>query len=240
MSGPLEQLQERLGYRFRAPGRLLEALTHPSYLQEHPEIPQNNQRLEFLGDAVLHLILTDALYLCFPEEREGVLSKRRAALTKGTFLADLARSFGLHEHLRLSLGEESTGGRTRGAALEDALEATIGAIFSDSDFSTTRRTVLAWYGDLSARLSEVESEENPKGRLQEIIQPLHGNEALRYEVTAIEGKDHARNYEVAVYVYARLIGRGRGSSKKLAEENAAREGLTTLAQAKPDAAEPVP
>ncbi|MBL9191423.1 MAG: ribonuclease III [Opitutaceae bacterium] len=227
----LSDLQERLGYTFRDPGLLVEALTHPSYLQDDPKTTQSNQRLEFLGDAVLHLLLTDALFQRYPEEREGSLTKRRATLTKGTYLAGLARHLGLEAMLRLGGGEESTGGRSRAAALEDAMEAVIGAIYRDSDFATVRTVVLAWYGDVDRRVAELESGENPKGRLQERVQPVHGNGALRYEVSSIDGKDHERSYEVVVYLKDQSIGRGRGPSKKVAEEAAAREALLHVDQA---------
>jgi ribonuclease-3 len=228
MNDPVSQLSQRLGYAFRDPALLERALTHTSYLPEHPEIAESNQRLEFLGDAVLQLVLTEALFLLFPGDREGALSKRRAALTKGTFLAGLARELGLDAALRLGTSEESSGGRLRSAALEDAFEALVGAAYLDSDLPTVRRTLLELYGSLSARLANTETEENPKGRLQELIQPEHGNNALRYEVTHITGEDHARAYEVAVYLLDRPLGTGRGSSKKLAEEAAAREALEKI------------
>lgn len=224
----LADLQRALGYAFRSPALLEEALTHSSYLADHPEVGASNQRLEFLGDAVLHFVLTEALFTLFPHDREGSLTQRRAMLTKGTFLTEMARSFGLERHLRLSASEESTGGRTRGAALEDAWEALIGAVYLDSDLATVRARILAWWGDLTARIDSTETSENPKGRLQEKVQPIHGNSALRYEVTAIIGEDHARIYEVAVYLHQQLIGRGSGSSKKIAEAEAAREALVTL------------
>jgi len=229
MTADLQALQHRLGHVFRNPAYLIEALTHPSFLQDNPQVTVSNQRLEFLGDAVLHLILTDALYQLYPDDREGNLTKRRAALTKGTFLAQLARDFGLDGRLRLGGGEESTGGRSRGAALEDAMEAVIGAIYRDSDLETTRKSLLGWYGDIGARLAAMETAENPKGRLQEQVQAVHGNDALRYEVVAILGKDHERNYEVVVHLKKEALGRGRGTSKKIAEEAAAREALIALA-----------
>jgi ribonuclease-3 len=156
------------------------------------------------------------------------LSKPRAALANGTFLARLAREIGLDRTLRLGASEESTGGRLRAAALEDAFEALIGAVYLDSDFRATRRVVMGIYRDLPERLAVVEDVENPKGRLQEMVQPVHGNAALRYEVTTIEGEDHAREYAVAVFLHDRQLGTGRGSSKKLAEEAAAREALLAM------------
>ena len=228
MSDTLDVLQTRLGYSFRAHALLKLAFTHTSYLPEHPEVAESNQRLEFLGDAVLQLILTEALFEMFPGEREGVLSKRRAALTKGTFLVELARELQLDVCLRLGTSEEATGGRQRASALEDAFEALVGAVYLDSNLSDTRRVVLNLYGSLADRLDLMEHEENPKGRLQELVQPQHGNQALRYEVTGIEGEDHARAYEVEVFLHDRALGRGRGPSKKVAEEAAARTALITL------------
>jgi len=227
MNNALGQLQARLAYTFRDPARLERAVTHPSWLQDHPGAGESNQRLEFLGDAVLQLVLTEALFQLYPADREGVLSQRRASLTKGAFLALLAREIGLDTCLLLGGSEEAGGGRTRASGLEDALEAVIGALFLDSDLPTVRRVVLDLYGPLPARLA-AESSDNPKGRLQELVQPRHGNDALRYEVTRVEGADHAREYEVAVFLLSHRLGSGRGSSKKLAEEAAALAALETL------------
>ncbi len=228
MSETLEQLEIRIDYVFRDRSLLERAVTHPSLLQDRPELAESNQRLEFLGDAVLQLVLTQALFELFPGDREGMLSKRRAALANGVFLAALAREIGLDLALRLGASEEATGGRSRAAALEDALEALVGAVYLDSDLPTARRVVLGLYGPLPERLAVVEDIENPKGRLQELIQPLHGNNALRYEVVRIEGEDHARAYEVAVRLLDRTLGEGRGSSKKTAEEAAARAALVAM------------
>jgi ribonuclease-3 len=226
----LHTLETRLGYHFRNQALLVEALTHPSYLQDHPEAAPHNQRLEFLGDSVLQFILTEALFAEFTAEREGVLSRRRAVLAKGGFLTQMARDLGIAAALRLSKSEEGTGGRDRASILEDAFEALVGAVYLDSDLATTRARVLAWYGPLAARLVSSEDAENPKGRLQELIQPVHGNTALRYEVTATTGPRHAREFAVAVFLHDRQLGTGSGSSKKVAEEVAARAALATLRQ----------
>jgi ribonuclease-3 len=225
---PLDALQSRLNYVFRNPTLLRDALTHPTYLQDHPEAGAANQRLEFLGDAVLQLVLTEKLFQLYPAEREGVLSKRRSALTKGAFLTALALEIGLDRCLRMGASEESTGGRHKAGALEDVFEALVAALYLDSDLATVARVLLGLYGELPARLGPVESEENPKGRLQEWVQPTHGNDALRYDVVAVAGADHARDYEVAVYLQDRPIGQGRGPSKKLAEEAAARSAWDAL------------
>lgn len=233
MSADLQDLQTRIGYTFRDQSLLLLALTHPSYLQDNPATPDSNQRLEFLGDAVLQLVLTEELFRLYPEEREGVLSQRRAALSKGASLSRLAREIGLDRHLRLSASEESTGGRTRDAALEDAFEALIGAVFLDGKLPGAEQMLTVVYGALPERLAVFEQDENPKGRLQEKVQPVHGNNALRYEVVATTGEDHAREYEVVVYFKDKPIGRGRASAKKLAEEGAARSGLRWLDEQPP-------
>jgi len=233
MTDAYQRLEDTIGHEFRDRSLLERAVTHPSLAQDRLDGLQSYQRLEFLGDAVLQLILTESLYDLYPSEREGVLSKRRSALANGTFLANLAREIGLDGALRLSASEEASGGRQRDAALEDAFEALVGAIYLDSDIDRVRRVLRRIYGDLTVRLAGVEDRENPKGRLQEIVQPTHGNNALRYEVQQVEGEHHAREYVVAVLLQDRLLGTGRGTSKKLAEENAAREALATLRQEQP-------
>jgi ribonuclease III len=233
MNGDLEGLQARIGHTFRDPALLERALTHASWLQDNPSAAGNNQRLEFLGDSVLQLILTEALYGLFPDDREGELSKRRAVLGKGAFLSRLAREIGLAACLRMGANEEALGGRNRDAALEDAFEALVGAMSLDGGLESARRAVLDIYGNIPTRLEEMETDANPKGRLQEIVQPAHGNQALRYEVTATEGADHERTFEVAVFLLERRIGSGRGSSKKIAEEEAARAALSEVVQDPP-------
>ena len=230
MSDALARLQARIGHLFRDDALLRCAVTHTSYLQDHPAAA-SNQRLEFLGEAVLQLLLTEALYHLYPLDREGLLSKRRAALANGVFLAGLAREIQLDGCLALGTGEELSGGRARAAASEDAFEALLGAVYLDSDLATARRVLLGIYGPLPDRLAALEGAGNPKGRLQELIQPVHGNHALRYDVVHVAGVDHAREYEVAVFLLDRPLGTGRGTSKKLAEESAARAALQTLGAA---------
>jgi len=228
MSTPVELLESRLDHVFRDRSLLERALTHPSIRADRPGQAECNQRLEFLGDAVLQLVLTLELFRLFPADREGVLSKRRAALANGAFLAGLAREIGLDAALRLGQGEETAGGRQRTSALEDAFEALVGAVFLDSHLDEARRVLLGIYGPLGSRIAAVEQFDNPKGRLQELIQPGYGNHALRYEVIQTRGEDHAREFEVAVYLLERHLGSGSGSSKKTAEEAAARVALLAL------------
>jgi ribonuclease-3 len=225
MNAVLSALQARLGHTFRDPALLATALTHSSRLNEPGPAAESNQRLEFLGDAVLSLILAEALFHAFPQEREGGLSQRRAILTRGGFLARLAREIDLGAALNLGASEEQTGGRDRESNLEDAFEALVGALYLDAGPEVTRRIVLACYGPLADRLASVTAADNPKGRLQELVQPAHGNHALHYESIHIGGRDHAREYEARVFLHQRELGAGRGPSKKIAEEAAARAAL---------------
>jgi ribonuclease-3 len=228
MSDAVRELQQRIGHTFRDAALLRCALTHVSYASEHPAEGESNQRLEFLGDAVLHLVIGEALFELYPGEREGPLSRRRALLVNRAFLARLAREIRLERGLRLGASEESADGRNRTSTLGDGFEALVGAVYREIGFEATRRLVLALYGPLPARLAAFEDSENPKGRLQELVQPRHGNHAIRYEVVGTTGEDHARAYEVAVFVLFRECGRGTGTSKKLAEEAAARAALAGL------------
>lgn len=219
----LDELEQRLGHRFANRALLEESLTHPSHTQAQPG--PSNQRLEFLGDAVLQLVVSDALFAAFPDEREGVLSRRRSVLTNGAFLVKLALELGIDRALRLSPSEEAGGGRTRASALEDALEAVAGAVYLDSGLETSRSLILRWYGPLDARLGMHEQHDNPKGRLQELVQPVHGNDALRYELHHTKGAPHERSFDIRLYFLGRMIAEGHGSSKKEAEEDAARIAL---------------
>ncbi len=221
----LERLQHKIGYVFRNRLWLEQALRHPSFSQEPWQRLEHNQRLEFLGDAVLGAILAERLYYEFPREREGQLSRSRSILNRRAFLASLARDLGLPEALAMSPGEEAGGGRDRDSNLEDALEALIGAIYLDSDWHTVRGVVLLWYGDISQRLQALLSEENPKGKLQELAQPIFGNESVQYAITETSGPDHQRQFSVAVSVNGQWMGSGTGTSKKEAEEKAARAAL---------------
>ncbi|MCW5549715.1 MAG: ribonuclease III [Opitutaceae bacterium] len=228
MSDILRSLQARLGHTFRNPALLETALTHSSRVNEPGDAADSNQRLEFLGDAVLSLILAETLFQAFPAEREGGLSQRRAMLSRGGFLARLARELNLGAALRLGVSEEQTGGRDRDSNLEDAFEALVGALYLDAGPETTRRVVLALYGPLADRLASTTPADNPKGRLQELVQPKLGNDALRYVTVHSSGQDHAREYAAEVFLQDRLLGAGRGPSKKLAEEAAARAALATF------------
>ncbi|HTJ78162.1 MAG TPA: ribonuclease III [Rariglobus sp.] len=227
MNDSLASLQARLGHVFRDPALLLQALTHPGYANEHPEDGEHYQRLEFLGDAVIQFVVTAALFHLHPHEREGELSRLRVALTNGVFLAGLARELDLPAHLRLCTAERKTGGSPTAAG--DAYEAVVGALFLDGGLPAAQAFIERSYGALEERLASLKIEDaNPKGRLQERIQPLHGTGALRYETIQSGGAEHAKEYASSVFLADRLLGTGRGTSKKLAEEEAARAALSSL------------
>ena len=228
ISRRLQSLQKRIGYEFRNPELLRESMIHASYQADHPKEKANNQRLEFLGDAVLDLILSQKLFALYPDEREGTLTKYRAILAKGRFLSDLARELGLDKCLLMSRGEIQNNGQNRPSSLEDAFEALVGAIYLDSDFAAAEKTVLRWYGDIRSSLETRTQLTNPKGRLQELIQPKLGNEAISYEISSVEGEAHNRSFEVQLFIDKKLAGTGRGKTKKEAEEKAATQALQSL------------
>ena len=227
MAANLSALQERLGYSFRDDGLLRLALTHPSVAHESPGNTPHNQRLEFLGDSVLGLVLTRELYEKFPNFGEGPLTKARAQRVNRRTLAAEARRLGIGEHLLVSRGEEASGGRDRQSALADAFEALLGAIFLDSGYETARDFILRCFRDAFGELTEIPNLENPKGELQELLQ-AKSPEAPLYEMTFASGPDHDRLFECAVFHQGVELGRGRGKSKKEAEGQAALAALLRL------------
>jgi len=231
----LDDLQQRLGYMFRDVDLLKLALTHPSIAHEATGLTPHNQRLEFLGDAVLSLALTQELYEKFRTVSEGPLTKARAQMVNRRTLADQAQRLGIGEYLILSRGEEINGGRQRRSSLADAFEALLGAIFLDGGFQAAREFILRRFRDAFGELTSIPSLENPKGALQEALQE-HSAGPPRYEMTSATGPDHDRMFECAVYHGNVELGRGRGKSKKAAESEAALAALQTLAQRKAEQA----
>jgi ribonuclease-3 len=223
----LNALQARLGYSFQDEGLLRLALTHPSVAHELGAEVLHNQRLEFLGDAVLQLVLTTELYEKFPATDEGPLTQARAQMVNRRALAGQGRRLGLGEHLHLSRGEESSGGRQRPSGLADAFEALLGAIFLDGGFPAAREFVLRHFREEFGELEVIPSLENPKGELQEILQ-ASSTEAPHYQLESVTGPDHDRIFESAVYHLGKELGRGMGKSKKEAESRAALAALEVL------------
>jgi ribonuclease-3 len=225
----LAVLQSRLGYTFQDENRLSLALTHPSVAHEQGMRVQHNQRLEFLGDAVLQLVLTRELYEKFPDFNEGPLTKARAKLVNRRTLAVHGRTLGLGEHLILSRGEELHGGRERPSALADTFEAVVGAIFLDGGFEAARDFVLRELGGDFGALGNLPILENPKGELQEFLQ-ARSSEAPKYHVASSSGPDHDRVFECTVHHVGVELARGVGKSKKAAESEAALAALAKLKQ----------
>ncbi len=224
----IEHLEQVLGYRFGNKALLEQSLTHPSYLLNTKDQIKNNQRLEFLGDSVIQLVLTEALYRKYPEKREGKLTKERSGYARGDFMANIARKLELHRFILLKDCDRVGGLGEQDSSLGDAFEAVIGAIFLDSDFARTRKVVLDLYNNLDTPASSQGSIANPKGKLQEIVQPIHGNDAIEYTTTDERGEPHNREFEVAVSLNGEVIGVGDGRSKKEAAENAALQAIASL------------
>ncbi len=217
------EVEKKLGHRFRQPALLREALTHPSVGG-----PANYQRLEFLGDRVLGLIIAEALYERFPNLKEGSLARRFASLVKRETLADVALTVGLDEHLLLAKGAEDEGGRQKPAILADVCEAVIGAIFLDDGYEAARRFVEAEWRDLIAE--EERGTRDPKSALQEWAQGRGLNPPEYVEVDR-RGPDHALYFTVEARLDGCPPATGAGSSKRVAEKEAARAMLKSLGDA---------
>ena len=207
------------------------ALTHASYAHEHG-LSEHNERLEFLGDAVLALIISDALYRRFPGEPEGELTARRAALVCASSLTRVAQRLGLGQKLRLGRGEATSGGRERPSILAAALEALLGAVWLDEGLARCQELVEDWFG---GQLDSAEGPDNPKAQLQELVQQHPGWE-LEYRLVEEKGPPHAPTFAIAVYVGGRQLGSGSGKSKKAAEKSAARASLEALARSRAEGA----
>jgi ribonuclease-3 len=216
-----------IAYKFRDENLLRLALTHPSVAHESGVAMAHNQRLEFLGDAVLSLVLTQKLYEQFPALDEGPLTKARAKLVNRQSLAGRARSLGLGAHLILSRGEEMSGGRDRESALADVYEAILGAIFLDGGFDAAREFILGEFTAAFGELTVLPSIENPKGELQELLQ-ARSPQPPEYQTLQIAGTDHDPLFECAVSHEGIELARGRGKNKKAAESEAALAALEKL------------
>ncbi|MEI6342040.1 MAG: ribonuclease III [Verrucomicrobiota bacterium] len=220
-------LELALGHRFREATLLRLALTHSSIAHELGAGQLHNQRLEFLGDAVLQLVVTSWLYERYPDLGEGPLTQARAEIVNRMTLAKHGHALGLGAHLILSRGEETSGGRDRPSTVADALEAVIGAVFVDAGYDRSRDVVLGLFHATLEGLAVVSNVSNPKGQLQELLQ-ASSPEPPRYSVVAVTGPEHNRVFECTVHHLGRLMGRGSGRSKKLAEGAAALDALQVL------------
>jgi ribonuclease-3 len=220
-------LEKRLGVKFKKRALLHQALVHSSYVNENPsEAPESNERLEFLGDAVLGLIVADDLYAAYPQSDEGQLTERRTHLVRRDTLAKAARRLGLGDELLLGRGEAAGGGRSRPTNLAHAYEAIVGAIFLDGDLAAARRFVRTSLGEEISAMSE-QAPLDAKSRLQEMSQSRYQSPP-HYRVVLTEGPDHARQFTVEVMVGGNVMGRGTGRSKQEAEKEAARAAISEL------------
>lgn len=222
----LQEIQNSINVFFNRPELLITALTHPSYLAEHPSEKSHNQRLEFLGDAILGSFVADYLFHQYPGHPEGQLTRMRAAVVCEATLARLARSLKIGSYLRLGRGEDISGGRKRSSILADALEALTAAIYLDQGWEKARlflRNLLKDEIDRTARGLH----KDYKTSLQEVIQ-RQGNEKLSYILLGESGPDHAKHFVSGVSWRSKMLGKGSGKSKKEAEQQAARAALESL------------
>jgi len=220
----MNPLEQRLHYKFRNPLLLAEALTHPSLGHETQRHHFDNQRLEYLGDAVLQLIFTEYLFDRFPDAPEGNLTKLRARLVSRDGLRTFAQTLELGRYIMMGRGEEANGGRERPSALSDAYEALVGAVYLDSDYVTARRIVINEARDYLETLDVNSPDTNPKGVLQELLQSI-SPVSPTYPILHQSGPEHDKRF-VAKIVWCGIdLGNGEGKSKKEAEISAARDAL---------------
>lgn len=227
---PLSPPQAGLGYRFNTPQLLARALTHTTYSVEHPEqAPEDNEILEFLGDAVLDLVIGAMLIARFPFLAEGELTKLRSALVQEQHLAVVAHDLNLGEFLMLGKGEDLSGGRQKSSLLSSTYEAVIGAIFLDSDYPTVQRIVEGHFHDRIGAAQQSIATGDAKSTLQELTQEKF-NAAPLYILDREEGPDHAKIFTVSVHLRGQALGSASARNKKTAEQKAAAAALAHFNQ----------
>lgn len=219
----IDVLEKKIGYKFKNPDLLLNALTHSSYANENRGI-SDNERLEFLGDAVLGLVIADYLYRLFEEHKEGDLTKIRASIVSEGPLSQIARDIGLGRFLLLGKGEAISGGRDRDSVLADALEAVIGAVYLEAGINQAKELIIGLFSSLMENSFQGKGFQDYKTNLQEVLQAM-GEEEIVYRVIKETGPDHDKEFVIEVLCGRRVIGRGKGKSKKEAEQRAAKEAL---------------
>jgi ribonuclease III len=231
----LTALQERLGYTFGDLVGLVHALTHRSYANE-TNTKKDNQRLEYLGDAVLDMVVSAELYHRYPKLSEGRLSYLRSRLVREESLAERAEELALGPCLLLGKGEDRSGGRDKASLLADAFEAVIAAIYIDGGYQAAYDAVLKAFGDLTTSINSVSQTGDHKTRLQEIAQ-ARWEERPKYTIVEVDGPPHARTYTAVVSVDGKELGTGSGCSKKAAQQDAARAALGELNDTKESSAD---
>lgn len=219
-------LQNKIGYKFNNPSLLLQAITHSSYANEMKMSKEsNNERLEFLGDAVLELVTSEYVYERYKDLSEGDLTKFRAGMVCEQTLSSCAKDLNIGEYLLLGKGEDISGGRTRDSILSDALEAIIGAIYLDGGFTSAKEFIQ------KNILNQIEDKElffDSKTILQELVQNENHKQKIRYKLISEDGPDHNKSFTIALYVGNKQYGCGVGKTKKAAEQEAALQAIKKL------------
>ncbi len=223
----MKELQETIGYFFKDENILKTALTHSSYSNESKNNLKNNERLEFLGDSVISLIIATHLFEIFPKESEGELTKVRAFFVCDNSLSKFAEQINLGAYLLMGKGEEHAGGRSRLSILEDAFEALVGALYLDGGFSVAKNFVLGFLPK-QIDIKKIDSLTDYKTKLQELVQKHDKNFKIEYILIKETGPDHDKSFEVELTINSKPISFGSGKSKKRAEQNAAKNALENL------------
>ena len=223
----IDELEKRIRYSFKDTSLLVTALTHSSYANESRDKISDNERLEFLGDSVLGLVIADYLYGMFDQYREGNLTKIRASIVSEGSLAEIARSIELGEFLYLGKGESNTGGRNRDSILADAVEALIGAVYLEAGLEQAKEVIISLFTPVIKKSYEGKGFQDYKTQLQEVLQKFSDKE-INYQVIKEKGPDHNKEFVVEVHHNGQAIGTGKGKSKKEAEQQAAKEALEKI------------
>jgi len=217
-----QELEEKLNYHFQNKDLIIEALTHKSYKK-----PYNNERLEFLGDAVLDLIVGEFLFEKFPTSDEGILSKIRASLVNESGFTLLAKSLDLGKYIYLSIAEENNNGRTKPSLLSNAFEAIIGAIYLEAGLEVSKEISIRLLNEVHTKIDLDSLSKDYKTALQELTQSTHGVTPT-YELVSATGPDHKKEFEIAIYLDGKIIASAKGKSKKEAQQKAAKKALEWL------------
>jgi ribonuclease-3 len=225
---PLSDIPQRIGHAFKDTELLERALTHKSYANEN-KVPYHNERMEFLGDAVLGLVISENLMKLYPDSTEGDLSRLRAAVVSEPTLAAVSRKIGLGDYLLLGKGEDQTGGRNKDSLLADCLEALIAAVYLDAGKDAAESLIIRFFEEVIKKTSASGGSLDYKTELQERCQDQL-KQLPEYRIVSETGPDHQKQFEMEVWIRGQLAGRGIGKSKKEAEQRAAREALAMLSE----------
>ena len=223
----LEKLQRTIGYTFNNPALLKEALTHKSYSFEKKSVDHDNQRMEFFGDAILEVIASEYLFNKYRESGEGDLTKIRSAMTRGEALYELAEKIDLGSYIYLGKGEQQLKGKNEETRVIDAFEALVAAIYLDSGLERAREFYLGLVAESWDDPYQLMVSQNPKGNLQELTQRKF-NQRPEYVLKEVSGQEHEPTFEIEVHIKNEVVGRGFASSRKKAEEEAARQAYNYL------------